>query len=84
MVSNEDLETICRRIAKQVERSWSILYTVCDRLNKQPFEGSQHNGGHGRSIDAKRGRSSSQRWCFNSRLPPRRNSDFQHASHQRT
>jgi hypothetical protein len=43
MVSNDDLETICRRIGKQVERSWSILYTVCDRLNKQPFEGSRDN-----------------------------------------
>ena len=43
MINKPDLETICKRIGKQVERSWSILYAVCDRLNKQPFEGSREN-----------------------------------------
>jgi hypothetical protein len=43
MITNPDLETICKRIGKQVERSWSILYAVCDRLNNQPFEGSREN-----------------------------------------
>jgi len=43
MITKPDLETVCKRIGKQVERSWSILYAVCDRLNKQPFDGSREN-----------------------------------------
>ena len=42
-ISNEDLTTICKRIGKQVERSWIILFKVCERLRDNPFEGSRDN-----------------------------------------
>lgn len=42
-MSNSDLEICCKKLAKQVERSWSILYAVCIRLRGNPFDGSRDN-----------------------------------------
>lgn len=41
MISTKDIETICKRIGKQVERSHKILIAVCERLREKPFVGGR-------------------------------------------